>query len=350
MEKIIMDKYIEEFKRSKKYSSYADLMEALFGEDKDLKCRFKNQREYENPDYLEESFRNSVLSVEGNRANKDIAIQIYRDFYDFLKKKGISAKVTFPPIPVSNSFERHMFVAKFLHDPNRERDEQSDRDMLSDIDVLTKKLWVSSRTIEKSMQKLRGRDDDPIQVCNMPFKIPEKEIKRGKKKIKLESTAHPLFLTPNLTQIIVLLKGLKEMSADQRYANYAELTAAVIWKQLSEYAKDRIHYVLTEKILEDFTWYENLEDPNIELFLTEYACSVNRDIHDVIIYCLKNEKNFWVEVQDGDEYKIYRDCRSGHFGLTSDGLRCLTFIADEKKITVLDKNIIRCDCTRDETA
>ena len=350
MEKQLMDAYIDEFLKEKENFSYAELMKNLLGEDENIKYRFKKQREYENPNYLEKNFRNSVLSIDGNKSNKDAAIQIYKDFFDFLKKKGISAKVNFPPISVSNSFERHMFVAKFLHDPDRERNEQPDRDMLSDIEILSEKLWISSRTIEKSMQKLRGRDGDPIQVCNMSLTIPEKEIKRKKKKIILESTAHPLFLTPNLTQVIVLLKGLKAMSEDHSYANYANLTAAVIWKQLSEYAKKRIRYVLTEKIPEDFTWYENLENPDIELFLSEYACSVNHNIEDVTIYCLKNDKPFWVEVQDGDDYKIYRNCRGGHSGSTSDGSRCLTFTTDEGEITVLDKNILRCVYSRDMPA
>jgi hypothetical protein len=46
------------------------------------------------------------------------------------------------------------------------------------------------------------------------------------------STAHPLFLTPNLTQEIVILKGLKNMAEDPLYAEYARVAAADIWERL----------------------------------------------------------------------------------------------------------------------
>ena len=345
MDKKIMDSYINEYMSTKENFAYADFMKTLLGDK--MKFSLKKQSKYEEPEYLEDSFRSSVLSIEGNRANKDVAIQTYRDFYDFLKKKGISAEVKFPPISVTNTFERLMFVAKFLHDPDRERIELSDGDMMSDVEILTRKLWVGTRTIENAMRKLRGRDNDPIQVCNKPFIIPEKEVKRRKKKIYLESTAHPLFLTPNLTQVIVMLKGLKSMSEVPFYEKYAETEAAIIWKQLSDYAKERIRFVLTEKMTEDFTWYENLEKSDDELWLSERACSVN---HNVIMDCLKNEKSFCVEVRDGNKHLIYTNCHSCCFGITSDNLPCTTFISGQDKITVLDKNIVRSAYTREELA
>ena len=81
-----------------------------------------------------------------------------------------------------------MYIAKFLHDPERKISELSDE------------LWQSSTTIQGDLSKLRGIDDDPIQICGKVFKI--NETKRSKGKIASASTVHPLFLTPNLTQII----------------------------------------------------------------------------------------------------------------------------------------------------
>lgn len=344
MKKEIMDEYIKEFMKKKEKASYAIFMKDLL--DGNLKYSFKSQQEYENPEYLEDNFRNSVLSINENRANKDVAIQIYKDFLKYLKKEGISAKVEFPPIPVCNSFERHMYVAKYLQDPNRERDDQSDRDNLSDIDILSKKLWIGSRTLEKSMRKLRGRDGDPIQVCKKAFIIPEKEIRRGDRRIRMESTAHPLLLAPNLTQVIIMLKGLKAMSEDRQYKNYAETIAADIWEQLSDYAKERIRIVFSKKMSEDFTWYKSLKKPYSDnLYLNEQTCSVDQD---VIMYCMKNEKSFCVEVLDGDKHIIYENCTDCHRGVTSDHLPCTTFITEGREITVLNKNILRSAYIREE--
>ena len=51
-----------------------------------------------------------------------------------------------------------MFIAKYLQDENNR------------ISDLTGKLWVSERTIEEDMKRLRD-DVDPIQVCGKKFFI-----------------------------------------------------------------------------------------------------------------------------------------------------------------------------------
>lgn len=321
MDREQMDEYIREFlEKYEHYKKDAKIRKELFAEGSEAVYAFRKQCLYEDPASLEENFRNSVKSV---GRNKDAAIRVYRLFFEFLKEKGITAVVNFPPVPVSNSFERLMYIAKYFHE---------DRQIsgLSDI------LWIDSRTVEKDLSKLRGKDDDPLQVCGKVFKIPE--VDRKKDKLIFASTAHPLFLTQNLTQVLIMLKGLKAMSEKWAYARYAETAAADIWAQLSDYAKKRIHYVLSELLPDDLSWYEKLEKKDNSLFYTERACSVpNYDV----MYCVKNGKTFRAEIRDGEKTRIYSNCRDCGFERTEDHSEAVSFMTDEGRITVPEENIVR---------
>ncbi len=321
MDKKMMDKYIDEFvnvymdkyKRKEEGFSKSKILENLLTGDQDY--AFIKQWAYEDLNRLDENIRNSVRKYE---RDKDAAIRVYTLFLDFLQKKGIASEVHFPPIPVSNTFERLMFIAKFLHDPEHK------------TDTLPSLLWQSKDTIEKNLKKLRGKDKDPIQICGKIFKLTEKK-QRSNNKISLESTAHPLFLTPNLTQVIVMLKGLKAMSEDPDYAKYAETIAADIWDQLSDYAKNRIHYVLTDLLPEDLTWYESLGKPDKNLFYPERTCSVP---DNVLIDSIKNDKKFLVEMKDGTKYSNCSKCR--YISATE-----VRFMSGQEEKIVLKENILR---------
>jgi len=247
------------------------------------------QEFYENSDYLAHNIKSSVRAYS---RNKDIAIHIYKDFLKFLKKEsGIEVSVDFPPIAISNTFERLMFIAKYLQDP---------RHKVSD---LTKRLWVSQRTINEDLRRLSGDHEDPIQICAKKFTIEDMEKHRDQ--VTFASTAHPLFLTPNLTQVLVTLKGLKAMADDPLYAEYAQLAATDIWEQLSDYAKTRIHLVLSELLPEDLTWYESLRKSDEEFFYSEVRCSGS----NVVLDCIKNEKSFYVEYKnDNGTTCVYKQC------------------------------------------
>ena len=286
MEKSVMDEYIKSFMDDKKYSQDRDTMKKLFTGKQSY--AFIEQTCYEDINALEDTFRNSVLSI-NNPNGKDAAIRVYKHFYNYLKEKGIPAKVEFPP---SSSFERYMYIAKVLHDSDLK------------VDDLPNKIWVSKRTIEDEIKKLRGLDNDPIEFFNKVFTIPEIDRNRGK--INMASTVHPLFLTLNLTQVIATLKGLKVMSENPMYANYAEKAAIDIWEQMSDYAKKQIRYVLSEKLHENLNWYDNLGKQSNKMFSSERDCSEDSN---VLMACIKNNKPFCMEVQEGDTIQEYLNCR-----------------------------------------
>ena len=131
------------------------------------------------------------------------------------------------------------------------------------------------------------------------------DIERGRDVVYFSSTAHPLFLTPNLTQVLVTLKGLKVMSDDPLYSEYARVMAPDIWEQLSDYAKARIHFVLSELLPEDLTWYESLKKEDKDSFYSEYRCSPNGN---VFLDCMKNGKTFCVEYEGDSGVCLYNNC------------------------------------------
>lgn len=284
--------YIEEYARKKVYYDLTcdvkTVHNLIIG---DASYSLKSQYDYTNSEVLADSIKESV---KGYTRDKDMAIKVYRHFLNFLKGKGVdvcAAINCFPEIAISNSFERLMYISKYLQDPNHKVSELQD------------KLWVSDTTIKTDLRKLRGEDKDPIQVCGKKFII--NDIERGRDVVYFSSTAHPLFLTPNLTQVLVTLKGLKSMSDDPLYSEYARLMATDIWEQLSDYAKARIHFVLSELLPEDLTWYESLKKEDKDSFYSEYRCSTNGN---VFLDCMKNEKTFCIEYEGDSGVCLYNNC------------------------------------------
>lgn len=227
--------------------------------------------------------------------DKDSAISMFKAFVLYLQRNGVDVQVDFPPIPVSNTFERLMFIAKYLQDSSH---------FITDLPDL---LWVSSRTVEEDLRRLRGQID-PIQVCGKEFHITDTVREDGR--LYFLSTAHPLFLAENLTQVLIMLKGLKEMSANPLYEQYAMQTASDIWMQLSDYAKERIHFVLSDLLPDDYAWYASLEKPVITGFYTEEMCSrVGNTGVSVMLDCMKNQKDFCVEYETEDGTVFYKGCQ-----------------------------------------
>lgn len=234
--------------------------------------------------------------VTGYKRNKDALITVYKDFNHHLNDKyGFNIEIDYPPIPTSNVFERLMFIAKYMQDKDHHVKE------LEDI------LWQSDRTIADDIARLQEGSDDPIQVCGRPFTISEMDRSMGH--INFGSTAHPIFLTCNLTQVITALEGLRLMSEHVEYAGYAMPMARSMWQQLSEYAQQRVFFVMENLLKKDTVWYKSLDEKEERSYRTEKECCMDGD--RVIMYCLKgNEDRLCnIEYRDGEESEFLTDVR-----------------------------------------
>ena len=135
-------------------------------------------------------------SVMAYTRSKEQAINVYKDFVSFIKEKyEVTILINFPPVFPSD-FDRQMYIVKELHEKGR------------NIAYFEDKLWISSRTIENDLNKLRS----DYGVSIMGQKIRVRGIERQKGYIEFQSTVHPIFLALNLTQVVVMLQGLKHMT------------------------------------------------------------------------------------------------------------------------------------------
>jgi hypothetical protein len=253
-----------------------------------------------NSDELEANtlIRSIKDSVKSYTSSKDNAIDIYKKYLSFLNTKyDFYVEITFPPIPVSITFERIMFIAKYIQNPEHK---------ISDLEDI---LWVGNRTIENDLALLRGNTDDPIQISGKRFVVEDMERNRGR--ITMSSTVHPIFLTSNLTQVLVTLKGLKFMSQDSAYNTYAEEMAKSIWSQLSDYARDRILYVTEKLIPDELDWYKSLGEKSKEeedSYHSEIRCS-NTEGPGCVLDCLKNGKACFIEYKNNDKTTFYENSK-----------------------------------------
>ena len=259
-----------------------------------------NQECYGDSDCLAANIRQSVTSYTRDKAT---AIAIYKDLLKFLrgKKLGIDLDVDFPPENVSNRFERLMFIAKYLQDPNNRKQDLYNED---DPERRGGLLCVSEKTIRNDINALRGRGACRIQVCGRVFQCDD--VGAVQDDAHQCSMAHPLFLAPNLTQAVIMLKGLKEMYQNPLYAEWAEMTAADIWDQLSAYAKRRIRFVFEDVFPEELEWFDNLHMLGNNSFYSEFSC---KSTEGILLNCIKHDIPCNVEYQDESAVRIYHQCK-----------------------------------------
>lgn len=121
------------------------------------------------------------------------------------------------------------------------------------------------------------------------------------------NTIHPIFLAANLTQIVVLLRGLEHQAQDEAYKEYALRLAANIWGELSDYGRNRIMTV-SEQLNLNRSWFEMLEEKrHTGLYSSEANCSHEYGKAN-IIYFLKNGKHCTIEIDNGDGTEVLEDC------------------------------------------
>lgn len=262
-----------------------------------------------------------VETVRSYSSSKATAIEVLKEFQGHAEMKyGIRAMISYPKVDISNSFERMMYIVKFLQDS-----EKTMADLYDEI-------WVSERTLEEDLAKLRGKD--PIQVLGRQLLV--KDIERRDGKVLFSSTVHPLFLTLNLSQALTMLMGLKVMARKPLYSEYAKVTATAIWNQLSDYGRNRLLKVLKELLGEETRWYESLSSFEPELFSTESEIG-SKSPESAILDCMKNKKPINVEYLSEDGPAWLKDCRVLPGTFTGEGISVIS--NGQEHFLVFDKII-----------
>jgi len=221
--------------------------------------------------------------------SKTTAIEIYQRYVKFLRERyGVELEIEFPP-QFNNAFDRQMYIVKSLHAKRFNAAE------------IAEKLWLSEKTISDDMSQM----EDGISILGQRLSINRRDI-NGRS--GLFNSIHPLFLAPNLTQVVVLLQGLRGMTADKVYHEYAMNLAVNIWSELSDYGRTRIMAV-AEQIGIDREWFAGLEKArDKDLYATEVECSYDEGPGNVLDF-LKNGKRCSIEVMDESGAQILENCR-----------------------------------------
>ena len=232
----------------------------------------KDQRVFD-PEVFAADIKDAVKNANNG---KDTLIGIFRGFTDFLAGQNVNVPISYPPIPLSDAFERQMYILKYFQKKGRT------------MSSLQDKLWVSSRTLEDDLQVLRNYGDEPVRLLQQEITV---TLLRDDGEIGFVSTAHPILLVPNLTQVMIQLEGLRAMCENPLYKGYAHALAENIWSQLTDYAKDRLRYVVTNVLRQDGSWYAELSGAAQPLFRDERDPSF---LHGEIMNHFKMQRPFFV--------------------------------------------------------
>lgn len=238
------------------------------------------------------------LSLQLYTHNKLKAKNIYENFLTYVNKKyDLKISPSFPQIPSASDLERMLSITKLLQG----------KTIYGSHQQIAAYFGVSSKTIRKDFEILRGeRPDKKLIVLGQKLEI---DYKKKGGKYTTESTLHPFFLTFNLTQVLTLLEGLRLMSREPRFQEYAQVTACSIWNQLSLYAQNRIIEDLPSKLDIDLDWYNSLDDLNEKAFFKETEFTM-----DHLLDFLKNGKPVNVHCNGTDKVtKIYKNCHIKHY-------------------------------------
>jgi hypothetical protein len=125
------------------------------------------------------------------------------------------------------------------------------------METLVERYWLNEKNIRPNLNAL----ENGIEFQDQKIKI--ERSSDGKQQLKYKSTAHPVFLPLNLTQVYALTVGIKKISKDTQYDNILNDLSDWIYSQLSDYAKGIINESI-EKWKEPITFEDRKQEYNSE--------------------------------------------------------------------------------------
>ena len=176
-----------------------------------------------------DDLREYIFSTHGD---KEQAAKIIEDFIQ--KANPENTNVIADGEIEDNPTLRQLKIAKYLQEPHTKTE-------------IGNYFHISDGIVQRDLAKLReGLDVLGTRVC-----INETETRTSDNKVLKQylTTAHPLFLPLNLSEIYLMTIGLmKETQTSPMREKYAELVGRIV-SQLSDYAIEKLESVDDEKLL-----------------------------------------------------------------------------------------------------
>lgn len=198
--------------------------------------------------------------LDQSHGDKTQAARLILGFYDFCKRKyhmRIKSSLR-DKMPVDVPILRQIEIVKYLHERHTTRE-------------IAERFCVSDEIIRKDLRALR----EGIKIMGAKLQI--KEEQEGQERVKYySSTAHPILLILNLTEIYALTELLSRASANDSDEIYRSINER-IQSQLTPYAKDKIRGNGRGDTIVENSWRNEKE-----MVMSDSAC-----IPTVIVYAEK---------------------------------------------------------------
>ena len=268
--------------------------------------------------------KNFKERVSGKKVYNELALKLNTDYGFNIDISDLNDKV------IGTAEERCVYL---LRQTERQND-NGERKTLRDI---SDELGCSVRALQKDVKKITEQGFK-LMGLNIKLVSEEKDI------LQMESTPHPVILMQNISQLVVMLEGLRAMSKVQAYKNSSNSSAVDIWNQLTEYTRTKILDVV-EKLdtnKDTMDWYDSIdrEGKYHSRFLTEFENCGENPISQ-LMFLMKNEKQFNLTYVNDDGMQVTLcDCE------------IISYIIDKHKLTVktpdgkyeiLDEKILEID-------
>ncbi|EEG79113.1 hypothetical protein [Dethiobacter alkaliphilus] len=265
--------------------------------------------------------------------HKVLAKEVYQEFVDYLAGKyGFNIDISDTTSTIIGSpEERWVYLLR-----ETERSEHGQGSMK--ITEIADKLGCSKRSLELDIKRITLTG---FKLLGQNIKLVDEE----NSVLNMQSTPHPIVLMQNISQILVLLEGLRAMEKVQAYSTFAHYTAINIWNQLTEYAQNKILDAL-ELMGQDanIDWYLNLSsDSNmVNRFLSETKMS-ETDPMSQLMYLAKNQMPFNLTYQDekGQQAEL-QDCTVSFFNPVASEIRLSTPLGEHhlREVKILEIEIL----------
>ena len=150
--------------------------------------------------------------------------EIYDEFVQYINKNyGFKVDISNLNEQIfETSEERYVYLLRQTERENSNGKRMTLTEIADDLGFTRRQLEIDIKKMTEQGFKLLG------------FNI--KLVDEKQSILKMESTPHPLILMQNISQLVVILEGLRSMEKIDTYRNSANSTAVDIWNQLTEYA------------------------------------------------------------------------------------------------------------------
>lgn len=231
----------------------------------------------------------SKNDMEENEYTKRKAYQYIKAFYNFIEKKCNSRlkiqNLFYQGRILENKIERQLDIIKKLQETPMTKDELADY------------YCVTRKSIDRDIDELQI---DGLQLLGQKVKLKVEyrlsqkgEANTRSQELYYSSTAHPIFLPLNMTQVYAMTAGLKKLARGSEYESILNHIADWVYSQLTEYAKDIIQNSIDRQ-------GERISFKEVKPEFREERKMFSNNIREELVFLEKSQKKAVIHYKNPD--------------------------------------------------